>query len=317
MTRTLLCLSLLIASQIHAQLGQKITRTWKSNDGRELQADLIEYSSDEIRIKRTSDQQMMKVQLSAFSAEDRKFVLGLVHERDLDQSITKGLYADKMTGAFVKVTSKQGLNYQLYGNPKWDSKKRYPLVIWLHGSGQSGSDNEAQMGGATNIFTDSQHQAERPAFMIAPQCPDADIGWNKDVANNLMALIADLCDKLPVDMNRLYLTGSSMGGFGSFSLAAKYPEVWAAVVPLCGGSDVKNAEVLKTVPIWAFHGDQDPMVPVERTRNVMKAIMEGGGKLAKYDELKGEGHGISGIVYPRADVHEWIFAQKRNAMKRD
>jgi predicted peptidase len=260
---------------------------------------------------------MMKVPLSSFSADDRKFVLGLVHERDLDVSLTKGVYAENITGRFVKMVSKQGLNYQLFGNPKWDNKQRYPLVIWLHGSGSSGTDNTSQMGGATGVFTDSQHQSKNPCFMIAPQCPDAAIGWNKDVANNLMALIADLCDKLPVDANRLYLTGSSMGGFGSFSLAIKYPEVWAAVVPLCGGSDVKNADALKNIPLWAFHGDKDPMVPVERTRNVMKAIIDGGGKLAKYDELKGEGHGITGVVYSRADVHDWIFAQKRNAMKRE
>ena len=97
--------------------------------------------------------------------------------------------------------------------------------------------------------------------MIAPQCPDADIGWNKQVSDNLMALIADLTDKLPIDTNRLYLTGSSMGGFGSWNLAAKYPQVFAAVVPLCGGGDPKKADILKTVNIWAFHGDQDPMVP--------------------------------------------------------
>jgi predicted peptidase len=146
--------------------------------------------------------------------------------------------------------------------------------------------------------------------MLAPQCPDADTGWNKQVADNLMALIADLCDRLPVDETRLYLTGSSMGGFGSFNLAAKYPKVFAAVVPLCGGADPKNAEILKTVPIWAFHGDKDDMVPVERTRNVMKAIADAGGERGKYSELAGEGHGIAGVVYAKPELHEWIFQQR-------
>jgi predicted esterase len=293
----------------------KITRTWKAADGREMKADLVEFDAKEIRIKRASDLQIIKVPVSAFCKEDQEFVAGLVHERFLDGSLKTGPYADKMKGEWVKLVSNQGLNYQLWGNPKWDNAKRYPLVIWLHGSGSSGDDNQAQMGGATGIFTNSEHQSKNPCFMIAPQCPSADIGWNKEVADHLMALIADLCDKLPVDMNRLYLTGSSMGGFGSWSLAAKYPEVFAAVVPLCGGGDPKKADILKKVPIWAFHGDQDPMVPVERDRVVVAAIKEAGGTLLKYDELKGEGHGITGIVYPRSDLHEWIFAQKRNQPK--
>ena len=293
--------------------AEKITRTWKSADGRALEAELLEYDANEIRIKRATDLQIMKVPLSAFSKEDQDFVGGLLHERALDESLSKGPYAEKITGSFVQATSKQGLNYQLYGNPKWDNKQRYPLVIWLHGSGQSGSDNTSQMGGATGVFTKAENQSKNPCFMIAPQCPDADIGWNKQVADNLMALIADLTDKLPIDTNRLYLTGSSMGGFGSFSLATKYPTVFAAVVPLCGGSDPKNAEVLKAVPLWAFHGDKDDMVPVERTRNVMKAIEAAGGKIGKYTELTGEGHGITGVVYSKPELHDWIFAQRRNA----
>ncbi len=291
----------------------KISRVWKSAEGREMKADLVEFDAKEIRVRRASDLQVVKVAVNSLSKEDQEFIGGLVHERMLDSSLKSGPYAEKITGAWVKMVSHQGLNYQLWGNPKWDNSRRYPLVIWLHGSGQSGSDNEAQMGGATKVFTDSEHQSTNPCFMIAPQCPSADIGWNKEVADHLMALIADLCDKLPVDMNRLYLTGSSMGGFGSWSLAAKYPEVFAAVVPLCGGGDPKKADTLKRVPIWAFHGDQDDMVPVERDRVVVKAIQEAGGKLCKYDELAGAGHGITGMVYPRSDLHQWLFSQRRGA----
>lgn len=293
------------------QPDQKIVREWKSNDGRVLEAELIEYDGAEIRIKRSSDFQVMKVPLSAFSAEDKKFVLAMVQERKLDASLKEGPYAASITGAYVKGTSKQGLNYQLWGNPKWEGTKRYPIVIWLHGSGQSGSDNEAQMGGATGVFTKPENQEKHPCFVLAPQCPDADIGWSKEVATNLMALLGDLAMNLPIDQKRIYLTGSSMGGFGTFNLLLKHPDVFAAGVPLCGGSDVKNAEALKAVPIWAFHGDKDDMVPVERTRNVMNAITAAGGKLAKYTELTGEGHGITGSVYPKPEVHEWLFAQHK------
>ena len=215
----------------------------------------------------------------------------------------------------MKVTSKEGLNYQIFGNPKWDPKKRYPLLISLHGSGQSGKDNQAQMGGVTDIFTSAEHQAANPCFMVVPQCPDSAIGWSGNVADHLMTLLDDLCDKLPVDVNRLYLTGYSMGGFGCFSLATKYPAKFAAVVPLAGGGDAKNANVLKQTPLWAFHGDKDEMVPVERTRDVMKAITAAGGTAAKYDELAGQGHGIPGMVYARKDLSDWVFAQHRTPAK--
>jgi predicted esterase len=307
--RSLVLSLLVIGSQAIA--ADRAPRLWKSADGRELSAQLLDFDAKQVRVKRSSDLEIMKIPLSALSKEDQDYVGKLLHQQMLDTSLTEGPYAARITGAFVKAISKQGLNYQIYGNPQWDNKQRYPLVIWLHGSGQSGSDNEAQMGGPTRVFTDAEHQGKNPCFMIAPQCPSADIGWNKQVADQLMALIADLADKLPVDMNRLYLTGSSMGGFGSFSLATKYPQVFAAVVPLCGGSDPKNAEVLKQVPLWAFHGDKDDMVPVERTRNVMKAISDAGGELGKYDELAGAGHGITGMVYSRADLHQWMFAQMR------
>ena len=293
--------------------SEKISREWTSLDGRKLMAELVEYSGTEVRLKRATDFQVMKVPLSALSADDKKFVLAMVQERKLDAALKEGSYKDKITGAFVQGTSKQGLNYQFYGNPEWEGTKRYPIVIWLHGSGQSGSDNTSQMGGATGVFTKPENQSKNPCFVLAPQCPDADIGWNKDVATNLMALLGDLVSNLPVDKNRIYLTGSSMGGFGTFNLLLKHPGIFAAGVPLCGGSDAKNAEALKGTPIWAFHGDKDDMVPVERTRNVMNAISAMGGKKARYTELTGEGHGITGSVYPRSDLHEWLFAQRLGA----
>ena len=298
-----------------ADLPARITRVWKSADGRELKADLLEFSATEIKIKRAKDFEIMKVPLASFSEEDQKYVLKLVRERDLDASLKSGPYAASMKGSFVKLTSKEGLNYQLYGNAKWDGKKRYPLLITLHGSGQSGSDNEKQMGGVTGIFTDAAHQSANPCFMIAPQCPDSQIGWNKEPADQLMKLIDDLSEHLPVDVNRIYLTGYSMGGFGCFNLAVKYPIKFAAVVPLAGGGDPKKADVLKQTPIWAFHGDKDEMVPVERTRDVMKSIVEAGGTSAKYDELAGQGHGIPGMVYSREDLTKWIFAQVRSEPK--
>ena len=293
-----------------ATIAAAAPRTWTSSDGKSFQGELVEAGEKEVRIKRASDFQIFKLPLERLSAEDQKFVMGIVREQWRDAGLKTGPYAARITGKFEKGTSRQGLNYQLFGSPKWDGKKRQPVLIWLHGSGQSGSDNEAQMGGATRVFTTEENQKERPCFMVAPQCPDASIGWNKPVADNLMALLADLLDHLPIDEKRIYLTGSSMGGFGTFNLAAKYPGVFACAVPLCGGGSPKAAEALKTVPMWIFHGDQDDMVPVGRSQTIFKAIQDAGGTLAKYSELPGEGHGITGVVYAMPGLHTWMFGQR-------
>jgi predicted peptidase len=306
----LLSLITLASSALAYTPTEKISREWKSADGRALAAELIEYDGVEVRLKRASDFQIVKVPLGSLGAEDRKFILAMVQERKLDTSLTEGKFAASMTGSFTKLTSGRGLNFQLYGNPKWEGTKRYPLVIWLHGSGQSGTDNEAQMSGATGVFTKAENQEKNPCFVMAPQCPDSAIGWNKEVAANLMAAIGELVMGLPIDQKRLYLTGSSMGGFGTFGLVMDHPGIFAAAVPLCGGSDVKNADKLLATPIWAFHGDKDDMVPVERTRNVMKAILAKVGERSRYTELIGEGHGITGSAYGNPELHQWLFARR-------
>ena len=306
----LLTLGLLISS---AQAADP-PRQWTSSDGKsKFMGNLIEFSEKEVKIRRSTDFNQYRLPLDKLSKTDQDYIRRLLREQRRDAGLKEGAHAAKITGQFVKGVSKQGLNYQIWGNPKLDGTKRYPLVIWLHGSGQSGTDNESQLGGAPKIWTSEDNQAGAPCFLLAPQCPSAEIGWKNQVADNLLALIADLTEHLPIDETRLYLTGSSMGGFGTFGIAAKYPQVFAACVPLCGGTDVKNAEILRSIPFWVFHGDKDDMVPVERSRAIVEAVKQAGGERMKYTELAGAGHGITGIVYPRTDLHEWLFQQKRQA----
>ncbi|HRH99374.1 MAG TPA: alpha/beta hydrolase-fold protein, partial [Prosthecobacter sp.] len=203
-------------------------REWTSSDGKsKFQGDLIEFTDKEVKIRHRSNFNQYRLTLDRLSKEDQDYIRSLLREKRRDEGLKQGVYAEKVTGQFVKGVSKQGLNYQLWGNPKLDGTKRYPIVIWLHGSGQSGTDNESQLGGAPKIWTTSDNQDKAPCFLLAPQCPSADIGWKNQVADNLLALIADLTDHLPIDETRLYLTGSSMGGFGTFNIAAKYPQVFA------------------------------------------------------------------------------------------
>jgi len=312
--KMLLCLFVLSFIASTNARAAAAPRTWTSSDGKsKFEGSVMEFSEKEVRIRRSKDLNEFKVPVEKLSAEDQGYVKGLLRERRRDSGMKEGVYAERVTGQFVKGVSKQGLNYQLWGNAKLDGTKRYPIVIWMHGSGQSGTDNEAQMGGAPKIWLNEANQAKEACFMLAPQCPSADIGWKNEVADKLIALIADLTEHLPIDESRIYLTGSSMGGFGTFGIAAKYPQVFAACVPLCGGGDVKQAEVLKSIPFWVFHGDKDDMVPVDRSRAIVAAVKAAGGELMKYSELAGEGHGITGLVYPKPELHEWLFAQKKAA----
>ncbi len=293
-----------------AVAGEK--RSWTSADGsKTFEGEMLEFSETEVRIKRSADFKTFKMPLDKLSEKDRTYIMGLVREQKRDTALKDGPYAEKMTGAFEKGESPAGLKYQIFGNPKWKGTERIPILIWLHGAGQSGDDNEAQMGGATRAFGSEESQNEHPCFILAPQCPNRNTGWKDAVESNLMALLTDLVDNLPIDESRIYLTGSSMGGFGSWRIAANHPDTFAAVVPICGGGNPGDAETLKSIPIWAFHGDKDDQVSVEKSREMFKAIQAAGGELVKYDELAGEGHLIAGGVYARDDLAPWIFEQKR------
>lgn len=289
-------------------------RTWTSADGKSaFEGELLEYNATEVRVKRAADFKTFILPLGKLSETDQAFVKGLLREDARSAGVKDGPHAALITGAFAKGTSPEGLNFQIYGNPKWKGTERYPLLIWLHGAGQSGSDNEAQMGGATKPFTEEANQEARPCFVLAPQCPDRNIGFKDAVASNLMALVKSLCDSLPIDESRLYLTGSSMGGSGSWRIGTEYPGVFAAIVPLCGGGDPSKASALKETPVWAFHGDKDEDVPLERSTSMIEAIKAAGGTKAQLSILTGEGHLIASGVYAKPELHEWIFAQRLGA----
>ena len=289
----------------------KIIREWKSDDGKALQGELLEYSENEIKVNTSKNFKIVKIPMERLSQEDRDFVMAMVKKNSLDYSLTDGKFASQMvTGEFTKNVSEKGLKYQIKGNPKWDGKQRYPLMIWLHGAGQSGDDNTSQAAGSPRQLYNEEAQKKHPFFMLMPQCPDRAIGWKNEVADNLMALVTDLSENLPIDRDRIYLTGSSMGGSGTWGIIAKWPDVFACAVPLCGGGDASKVAVMKNVPIWVFHGDKDDQVPVENSRKMYAALQAVKGNI-QYSELPGAGHIITDQVYGKPELEEWIFKQKR------
>lgn len=209
--------------------------------------------------------------------------------------------------------------------------KSYPLILFLHGAGERGDDVERLKKHFLPAISSDEFRKKFPCFVVAPQCR-AEQWWVKlpeertrastqlteEPAVQLqMALqtVDDVIEELPVDENRLYLTGISMGGYGSWDLAMRQPNRWAAVVPICGGGDESKGKLLVDVPLWAVHGDADPAVPVERSRNMIEAVKAAGGS-PKYTEYPGVDHDSWTQTYSDPNgVLAWMFEQRLDRRK--
>ncbi len=218
----------------------------------------------------------------------------------------------------------QAYPYRLLKPEKIEPGKKYPVVLFLHGAGERGNDNKAQLAYLPEWLASAENRAKYPCFVIAPQCPNgkkwSDVDWASkgpieqvELTGSMKAAVAMLDELLktePIDKQRIYLTGLSMGGYGSWDLAERMPERFAAVAPICGGGDERLANRLVKVPVWAWHGDADGAVPVERSRKMIAAIEAAGGK-PKYTELKGVGHDSWTKAYTDPEgVLPWMFEQK-------
>ena len=152
------------------------------------------------------------------------------------------------------------------------SDKHWPLILFLHGSGESGTNlAKVKTHGPPKVV---ESKPGFPFILVSPQSPGH--GWNVDTLN---ALLDDVISNYRVDKRRVYLTGLSMGGSGTWSLAAAHPERFAAIVPVCGHGNPADAKKLAALPIWVFHGAQDPKVPVQRSREMVEAIKAAGGNI--------------------------------------
>ena len=215
----------------------------------------------------------------------------------------------------------QTMPYRLFSPANIDRRERYPLVLWLSGSAGRGDNNlnQISIGNVigSHVWTTPANQAKQPCFVVAPQCPN-DEAWSdrgaKPRAPLLLAfdLLRDLQHRLPIDSRRLYVTGQSMGGFGTWAAISAYPEMFAAAIPLCGGGDVAQAAKLKSVPIWAFHGAKDESVSVERSREMIAAIRKAGGQ-PKYTEYPDQDHAVWNKAFNESALLPWVFAQKLTA----
>jgi len=214
------------------------------------------------------------------------------------------------------------LLYRLYTPKAASAENRLPLILFLHGAGERGDDNAAQLKNCMKQFL--KMQEKYPAFIVAPQCP-RDKKWNEvnwqaashvtpekpsDPFASLIPLMNELKKDLPVDLKRLYVTGLSMGGYGTWDLITRLPDTFAAAVPICGGGDETKAPAMAKIPQWIFHGGADNVVKPERSRNMVEALKKAGAE-PKYTEYPGVGHNSWDKAYGEADLWTWLFSQKR------
>ena len=218
------------------------------------------------------------------------------------------LYAgEEKTGFIHKVhKGKDGdAKYVVFVPPSYKADKDYPVILFLHGAGSTGDDGEKQVkGGLAKAIRDKKQ--DFPFIVVFPQAHQKGWGAKGESAKRALAILDEVMKDYKTDKKRVYLTGLSMGGFGTWSLAAAYPERWAAIAPICGGGDPKTAAKIKDIPCWCFHGDADPTVKVERSREMIKALKDAGGS-PRYDEYPGVNHNSWDKAYATAELYTWFL----------
>lgn len=251
-----------------------------------------------------------------------KFLLALLFFVNVDTSIAQSLRFSSN-----KYINDKGdtLHYRLLF-PDSDTLRRYPLVIFLHGSGERGNDNEAQLKWGVMNFATDQNMMMHPAIVIAPQCPEK-MSWSNFSRGKsssdmrlqpepskpmqlVIELIRQIIRTMPVDTNRIYITGLSMGGFGTFDAIERYPNLFAAAIPVCGGGDPTKALAIAHLPIWIFLGAEDPAVNPSFSLDMLEALTKLGAHpgITQYPEV---GHFSWLGAYCDPLMMEWLFKQHK------
>lgn len=199
------------------------------------------------------------------------------------------------------------LKYDLFVPESYNAKEKMPLMLFLHGAGERGDDlNQVRKWGPPKLV---KKRKDFPFILISPQCPRN--GWWTSKADALAKLVDEVAGKLSVDKKKMYCTGLSMGGYGTWTLCAKHPKLFAAAAPVCGGGVTDTASTLKDLPIWTFHGDADNVVPLRGTQKMIDAIKEAGGEKAKITIYKGVGHNSWSETYANEELYKWLLSHTR------
>jgi predicted peptidase len=225
---------------------------------------------------------------------------------------------DGFIGRIYRNESGQALPYRLYIPDNYSRAKMYPLILWLHGGGGLGNDNQRQISGdqvfALRTWTNPETQGKHPAFVLAPQSSEV---WANLKSNSLTAsekltvdIIRALRTEFPIDSKRVYISGQSLGGIGTWDLLDKEPDLFAAAIPLCGFGNPAKASRIAKIPVWSFQGADDSRAVVANVRLMIAALRYVGGN-PKYTEYPGVGHDVWTLAFSESALVEWLFAQHK------
>lgn len=222
--------------------------------------------------------------------------------------------ADKGTFVDKKFKNEDGHEspYVVFVPANHDKNKPTPVILFLHGAGETkgGKMMPIEQGIAPHI---KRLEEKKQAFKFITIIPQAEtFGWAAESANGkrTLAILDEVVKEYNGDTKRLYLTGISMGGFGTWSVAAAHPDKFAAIAPVCGGGKAEWAEKLKDLPIWNFHGDQDAAVKVQLSRDMIDAIKKAGGK-PRYSEFPFVGHNSWDAAYAHDELYSWFLGHAK------
>ncbi|MBX3359682.1 MAG: dienelactone hydrolase family protein [Phycisphaeraceae bacterium] len=206
----------------------------------------------------------------------------------------------------------QGYDYAVYVPRGYDASRAWPLVVFLHGSGESGTDGQKMIvqGIGSNVLWNASRW---PCVMVMPQKPVQKAQWEA-YDEVVMSIVDRTTREYTIDEDRIVLTGLSQGGHGTWTIGAAHPEVWSALVPICGYPEPMTPEAIaagvKGIPVWCFHGEADDVVPAEKSRTVVGAIIAAGGE-ARLTVYPGVNHGSWDRAYGEAELPGWMLSQKK------
>lgn len=231
-------------------------------------------------------------------------------------ALALGQNADKPATGFLTrtFTNPDGTTspYVVFVPHDYDGKKDYPVILFLHGAGETKLPNKTGKQPVEVGIGPAIKKRERtfPFVVVIPQAEG--FGWQAGSANaqRALAILDQVLKDFRIDPKRQYLTGLSMGGMGTWSLAAAHPDRFAAIVPICGRGDPKTADKLKDLPCWAFHGEADTVVPPEGSRQMIEAIKKAGGN-PKYTEYPKVGHNSWDRAYATDELYAWLLEQRK------
>ncbi|MFB0552840.1 MAG: prolyl oligopeptidase family serine peptidase [Phycisphaerae bacterium] len=211
-----------------------------------------------------------------------------------------------------EITKTLSCNYLLFLPEDYGKKRqRWPLIMFLHGAGERGSDlNKVKVHGPPKIV---ENRKDFSFIVVSPQCPEDD--WWTGKVEVLINLLDDIVARYDVDTERIYLTGLSMGGFGTWSLASEYPERFAAIAPICGGGNRIMALRLEDMPVWVFHGAKDQAVPLEESEEMVKALRSRGGNV-KFTIYPDAGHDSWTETYNNKKLYDWFLEHRKSQKKK-